>query len=186
MIVGIESDRQPVENDWKLYSDYRKYIWGITNWTFASRPGHPFLRTVLSKVGTRLLELAEKQGKGLGELQVLYTDVIETTGPRVFSEAFLEYMTTAIGVKGYESFSMLEEARVLENTGVLVLPIRAYSLIEADRVDGDGARSLGVENVVRHWSEGGWKADHLIDDREGKKRPEGWEEVVRKEGIDEG
>ena len=80
---------------------------------------------------------------------------------------------------------MLEEAKLVEGTGVLVLPIRAFSLLEADRVDGEGARSLGVENVVRHWSEGGWKGDHLIDDRKDKERPEGWKEVARKEGIDE-
>ena len=137
-------------------------------------------------VGKKLLALAEKQGKELGEMQVLYHDVIETSGPRAFSEAFVAYLRTTLrgDQEGWKQLSMLEEPKMV-GEGVLVLPIRAFSVIEANRVDGEGARSLEFENMVRHWSDGGWKQGHLIDDRVEKGgKPEGWEEVKRVKGID--
>ena len=179
VIVGIESDRHPVENDWKLYSDYRTYIWGLNNWTIAARARHPFFRTIIESVAQNLIQLAKKKGKGLGEIDVLYKDVIDATGPRAFSEAFLVYASRALGRKvEYTEASLLEQPKFVAD--VLVLPIRAMSMLEANRGDGDGARSLGLESVVRHWSQGTWKANHFVVFG---KPPEGWQGVGTVEGV---
>lgn len=61
MIVGIEADRKPVENDVELYYDYREYIWGITNWTFIAKRRYPFMRFVAETVAMNLVKVAEKQ-----------------------------------------------------------------------------------------------------------------------------
>ena len=179
VILGIESDRHPVENDWKLYSNYRTYIWGLNNWTFATKARHPFFRTIIESVARNLIQLAEKKGKALGEMDVLYNEVIDSTGPRAFTEAFLVYASGSLGRKvDHTEATMLEQPKFVAD--VLVLPIRAMSMLEANRVDGDGARSLNLESVVRHWSDGTWKANHFATFG---KPPEGWQGVGTVEGV---
>ena len=91
VIIGIEADRKPVENDVKLYYDYREHIWGITNWTFMSKRRHPFIRFVAEKIAKNLLEVAQEQKRTLSTMELSYKEVIDATGPMVFSEAFLAY-----------------------------------------------------------------------------------------------
>ena len=147
MIIGIENDRHPVENDWKLYSDYRSHIWGINNWTFASKPGHPFLRAIVERVAKNLLALAERKGKGLGEMELAYKEVIDATGPMAFTTAFLEWRSreTENGIN-YNGLTMLEQPVLVGD--VLLLPIRAMSMMEANRADGEGARALAYGEPV--------------------------------------
>ncbi|KAG7001497.1 hypothetical protein G7Y79_00031g066120 [Physcia stellaris] len=160
-IVGIEADRHPVENDIKLYSDYRPHIWSINNWTFASRPRHPFLRLVVESVARNLRNIATAQNRSLAQIEASYKQVIDSTGPAAFSAAFLEYASQVSGrrITG-EDASMLEEPKAFGD--VVVLPIRAMSTAEADRADGDGARSRAWPAVLFHWSVGSWKGSHAV------------------------
>ena len=191
VVVGIESDREPVENDWRLYRDYRARIWGVNNWTIGAAPGHPLMLAVIRAVAANLRRLAESKGKGLGELgDVFYKEVIDSTGPRAFSNAVVGFVAgwnEANGAKEgkgeegvYKQVGMLERSVMIAGD-VLVLPIRAMSVLEADRNDGEGARSLGVESVVRHWSEGTWKADHFVIYGE---KPAGWKGAEVVKGIE--
>ena len=59
-----------------------------------------------------------------------------------------------------EDASMLEEPKAFGD--VVVLPIRAMSTAEADRADGDGARSRAWPAVLFHWSVGSWKGSHAV------------------------
>lgn len=195
VILGIESDREPVENDWRLYRDYRVRIWGFNNWTIAASPRHPLLLAVMRAVAANLRRLAEGKGKGLGELgDVFYKEVIDSTGPRAFTDAVVGFVAgwdeanggakkegKGKGEEGvYKQVGLLEKSKIVAGD-VLVLPIRAMSVLEADRNDGEGVRSLGVESVVRHWSEGTWKADHFVIYGE---KPEGWKGAEVVKGID--
>lgn len=158
-IVGIEADRQPVENDVKLYYDHRKHIWSINNWTFASRRGHSFMRLVAETVARNLQALAKEQGKDLSSIEASYKNVIDTTGPRAFSAAFLEHASRVKGTKIIsEDLRGLEEPMMVGD--LVVLPIRAMSIAEADRADGNGARSKGWPAVLFHHSVGSWKKTH--------------------------
>ncbi|KAG8528665.1 uncharacterized protein KY384_006352 [Bacidia gigantensis] len=178
VVIGVEADRKPVENDWRLYQDYRDWIWGVENWTFGAKARHPLFKAVLENVGKKLQDLLKSPE---GDKAVLYHEVIATTGPRAFSEAFLEYISSTQEKQiSYKEFSMLEQPKLVG--GVLVLPIRAMSVMEADRADGEGARSLGLEPVVRHWSEGSWKGSHIavLGDK-----PDGWKEREEKLSTEE-
>lgn len=159
-IVGIEADRQPVENDVKLYYDHRKHIWGINNWTFMAKRGHPFLRHVAETVARNLRTTAEQQSTGLAGIDVSYKQVIDTTGPRAFTAAFLQYASKATG-KSFTSAdaTMLDKPMMIGD--IVVLPIRAMSMAEADRADGDGARSKSWPAVLFHHSVGSWKKTHF-------------------------
>ena len=172
VILGVESDRPPVENDWKLYNDYSPYIFRLQNWTLAGRRGHPFFKYVAESVARNLIALAKQQGKSLGNMDVDYRAVVSTTGPLAFTKAFFEYADTIsksaskIGWT-YENFTMLEEPRLVGD--IVVLPIRAFSHIEADR-EGNGAHSWNFTNVVHHHSQGSWKGEH--PQQGGEKSPE--------------
>ena len=160
VVLGIESDRKPVENDVKLYYDHREYIWGITNWTLMSKRGHPLLQHVSEVVANNLLEVAREQGRTISTMELSYKEVIDATGPRAFTEAFLTYISKATGrVITYTDATMLEEPKLIDD--ILLLPIRAFSSSEADRSDVEGAHSFGWPSFVYHWSVGSWKKTHF-------------------------
>ena len=161
VVVGIESDRNPVENDVKLYSDYRSRIFAINNWTFMAKRGHPFMRLVAESVAKNLQTIAKEQNRTLSGIELSYKQVIDSTGPGAFTVAFLEYVSNIVGTKiTYSDVTMLEEPKLTGD--VVVLPIRAMSKVEADREDGDGARSKVWPSVLYHWSFGSWKGTHFI------------------------
>jgi mannosyltransferase OCH1-like enzyme len=160
-IVGIEADRKPVENDIKLYSDYRDHIWGINNWAFLAKRGHPFMRLVAETVARNLQAVAKEQDRELSGIELSYKQVIDTTGPGAFSAAFLEYASRITGTAFKPADAMmLEEPKMVGD--IVVLPIRAMSTAEADRPDGDGARSKDWLSVLFHWSVGSWKGTHFV------------------------
>ena len=160
VVVGIEADRKPVKNDVQLYYDHREHIWGITNWTFMAKRGHPFMRFVAERVAMNLLKVAEKQQRSLSTMELSYKEVIDATGPRAFTEAFLAYASRTTGSPvSYEMATMLEEPKLIDD--ILILPIRAMSTAEADRTGFTGAHSSTWPAVIFHWSAGTWKKTHF-------------------------
>lgn len=160
VVIGVENDRLPVENDANLYYDYRKYIWGINNWTFMCKAGHPFMRFVAESVARNLREMARKQYRTLGTMKLSYKEVIDSTGPRAFTDALFAYASRATGKKfTHKDATMLEEPKLIDD--ILILPIRAMSIVEAEREDVEGAHSQNWPAVILHWSVGSWKGDHL-------------------------
>ncbi len=157
-----------MENDWKLYADYSPYIFRLENWTLASRRDHPFFKHVAESVARNLIALAKQQGKSLGDMEVGYRDVVTTTGPIAFTTAFFEYANkTSKSEWTYKDLTMLEEPKLVGD--ILVLPIRAFSQVDADR-EGDGAHSRNFSSMVYHHSQGSWKGEH--PQMGGEKSPE--------------
>lgn len=160
VVLGIEADRKPVKNDVELYYDHREYIWGITNWTFMAKCGHPFMRFVAERVAMNLLKVAEKQQRSLSTMELSYKEVIDATGPRAFTEAFFAYASRTTGSPvSYQTATMLEEPKLIDD--ILLLPIRAMSTAEADRTGVTGAHSSTWPAVIFHWSKGTWKKTHF-------------------------
>lgn len=160
VVVGVENDRLPVDMDKDLYYDYRKYIWGINNWTFMCKAGHPFMRFVAESVARNLLEMARKQYRTLGTMKLSYKEVIDSTGPMAFTDALFAYATRVTGKKfTHKDGTMLEEPKLIDD--ILILPIRAMSTAEAEREGVEGAHSVNWPAVVYHWSVGSWKSSHL-------------------------
>ena len=159
VVIGVENDRLPVQNDADLYYDYRKYIWGINNWTFMCKAGHPFMRFVAESVARNLLEMARKQYRTLGTMKLSYKEVIDSTGPRAFTDALFAYASRVTGKKfTHKDATMLEEPKLIDD--ILILPIRAMSTAEAERDEVEGAHSRDWPAVVFHWSVGSWKGNH--------------------------
>ena len=160
VVLGVENDRFPVENDANLYYDYRKYIWGINNWTIMCKAGHPFMWFVAESVARNLLEMARKQYRTLGTMKLSYKEVIDSTGPRAFTDAFFAYASRVTGKKfTHKDAPMFEEPKLIDD--ILILPIREMSTAEAEREGVEGAHSKDWPAVVFHWSVGSWKSNHL-------------------------
>ena len=160
VVVGVEQDRLPVTNDADLYYDYRKYIWGINNWTIMCKAGHPFMRFAAESVARNLHEMARKQYRTLVTMKLSYKEVIDSTGPMAFTNAFFAYVSRVTGKKfTYKDATMLEEPKLVDD--ILILPIRAMSTAEAERDDTEGAHSPNWPAVVFHWSVGSWKSTHF-------------------------
>lgn len=159
VVVGVENDRPPVDADKDLYYDYRKYIWGINNWTFMCKAGHPFMQFVAESVARNLLEMARKQYRTLGTMKLSYKEVIDSTGPMAFTNALLTYTSRVTGgTFTHKDATMLEEPKLIDD--ILILPIRAMSTAEAEREGVEGAHSTNWPAVIFHWSVGSWKGNH--------------------------
>lgn len=160
VVLGVEQDRLPVTNDADLYYDYRKYIWGINNWAIMCKAGHPFMRFAAESVARNLLEMARKQYRSLATMKLSYKEVIDSTGPRAFTNAFFAYASRVTGKKfTYKDATMLEQPKLVDD--ILILPIRAMSTAEAERDDAEGSHSPNWPAVVFHWSVGSWKSTHF-------------------------
>ena len=160
VVLGVEQDRLPVKNDADLYYDYRKYIWGINNWTIMCKADHPFIRFAAESVARNLLDMARKQYRTLATMKLSYKEVIDSTGPRAFTNAFFAYASRVTGKKfTYKDATMLEQPKLVDD--ILILPIRAMSTAEAERDDAEGAHSPNWPAVVFHWSVGSWKSTHF-------------------------
>lgn len=149
VVIGIGNDRKPVENDVKLYYDHRDQIWGITNWTFMSKRGHPFLQFVAQSVAENLMKSAHKQERNISSMDLSYKEVIVTTGPGAFTDAFFDFASKATkSAITYPNTTMLEEPRLIDD--ILILPIRDFSVSEASRSGVEGARSDSWPTHIYH------------------------------------
>lgn len=159
VVLGIENDRRPLPDDVNKYHDHREHIWGVTSWALMAKPGHPFLQFLAESVAGDLIELAARQNRTLASMKLSYKEVIDTTGPGALTQAFLNYASKATGtVFTSTNATMLEEPMLVDD--ILLLPIRAFSTVEANKVSVDGAHSTSWPAVLYHWGAGTWKKDH--------------------------
>ncbi|RAH70337.1 putative alpha-1,6-mannosyltransferase subunit (Hoc1) [Aspergillus aculeatinus CBS 121060] len=119
----------------------------FVQWTMVAAPGHPIFGAVLGKIVDRTEEYLRRLGQedraGVG---VEPPDVMEWTGPSVWTDAVLEYLGADEG--------MLHTLRDLQETlrirDVVVLPKRGFAITQ-----GEDHRSAGV--LVKHYFSGTWK-----------------------------
>lgn len=124
LVIGIEAD--PDRPDWHDW--YSRRI-QFCQWTIQSKPGHPVLREVVARITKEALERKRK-----GELEkVLDKNVIEFTGPALWTDVIFEYfnddryfdMAHSAGLIDYRNFTGMETPKRVGD--VIVLPITSFS-----------------------------------------------------------
>jgi alpha 1,6-mannosyltransferase len=124
LVIGIEAD--PDRPDWKDW--YSRRI-QFCQWTIQSKPGHPILRQVVAHITDAVLERKRK-----GQLRnVVDKDVIEFTGPAVWTDVIFEYfnddryfdMSHSAGLIDYKNFTGMDTPKRVGD--VIVLPITSFS-----------------------------------------------------------
>lgn len=124
LVIGVEAD--PDREDWHEW--YSRRI-QFCQWTIQSKPGHPVLREVVAHITTETLK--RKRSGGLKHFKTL--DVIEFTGPAVWTDAIMEYfndaryfdLSNSKGAIDWQNFTGMETPKKVGD--VVVLPITSFS-----------------------------------------------------------
>lgn len=166
LVVGIEAD--PDRPDWKEW--YSRRI-QFCQWTIQSKPGHPVLREIVSRITKETL-----RRKRAGLLENMHDkNVIEFTGPAVWTDAVFDYfndpryfdMKASKGLIDWQNFTGMEDTKRVGD--VIVLPITGFS---------PGVGQMGAKEYddpmafVKHDFEGSWKPEELRHIGEEKKEEE--------------
>jgi alpha 1,6-mannosyltransferase len=122
LVVGIEAD--PDRPDWKDW--YSRRI-QFCQWTIQSKPGHPALRDIVTRITKETLKR-----KAEGVFVTKEKSVVEFTGPAVWTDTVFDYMNDRRFFdmsKGdnitYKEFTGMDAPKKVGD--VLVLPITSFS-----------------------------------------------------------
>lgn len=155
LVVGIEAD--PNRTDWREW--YSRRI-QFCQWTIQAKPGHPVLRDVVATITEDTLRM-----KKLGILQRMDKNIMDFTGPGVWTDAIFSYLNNPTYFKmdgkniTWESFTGMETAKKVGD--VVVLPITSFS---------PGVRQMGAKEpddpmaFVKHDFEGMSSAIWTLDE----------------------
>jgi alpha 1,6-mannosyltransferase len=123
MVIGIEAD--PDRPDWHDW--YSRRI-QFCQWTIQSKPGHPILVDVVANITQETLTR-----KKAGKLTKDHRDIIEFTGPALWTDSIFAYfnnpdyfdMSTSKGNITWEHFTGMKAPKKVGD--VIVLPITSFS-----------------------------------------------------------
>ncbi|KAI0850863.1 glycosyltransferase family 32 protein [Daldinia vernicosa] len=152
LVIGIEAD--PDRPDWKDW--YSRRI-QFCQWTIQSKPGHPVLRDVVSRITQETLK-RKREGTFVSKEK----SVVEFTGPAVWTDVIFDYfndpryfdMSNSQGNVSYVNFTGIEKPKKVGD--VVVLPITSFS---------PGVQQMGAKDYddpmafVKHDFEGTWKPE---------------------------
>lgn len=150
MVIGIEAD--PDRPDWKDW--YARRV-QFCQWTIQSKPGHPVLVDVVASI----IEETFKRKKAGTLKGKSHKDIIEFTGPALWTDAIFKYfnnplyfdMNSSKGNISWHNFTGIEQSKQVGD--VIVLPITSFS---------PGVGQMGAKDdddpmaFVKHSFEGTW------------------------------
>ena len=123
LVIGIEAD--PDRPDWKDW--YSRRI-QFCQWTIQAKAGHPVLRDV---VATITEETLRKKKNGPLNAKKMHKDIVEFTGPAVWTDAIFGYLNNPVYFKmdgknvTWEMFTGMETPKKVGD--VVILPITSFS-----------------------------------------------------------
>ncbi|KAI1864657.1 hypothetical protein JX265_008381 [Neoarthrinium moseri] len=152
LVIGIEAD--PDRPDW---ADWYSRRIQFCQWTIQSKPGHPVLRDIVTRITKETLKRKEA-----GLFISKQKSVVEFTGPAVWTDTIFDYfnddrffdMSYSSGNISYANFTGMEMPKKVGD--VIVLPITSFS---------PGVQQMGAKDVddpmafVKHNFEGTWKPE---------------------------
>ena len=155
VVIGIEYDKLKGDRwvDWSLDLQF-------STWTILAKPGHLLFELTVRRVVQRLKDLANKQGKALSRMDVTFREVLDTTGPALFTEVVFEMLSQQTGTNfTWLNVTRLKAPRLVED--ILILPITSFG-------SGQGHSNAGQPDegsaLVQHLFKGSWKNEHPIEE----------------------
>ena len=162
VVVGIEYDRLEGNRwiDWTL--DLQ-----LCTWAIMAKPGHPLLELTVDRVIRGLKRLALKQGKTISGVKPSFNEVLDTTGPALFTHSVFDILSHSTGTNfTWLNITKLTSARLIDD--ILILPINAFG-------SGQSHSNSGSPNddtaLVEHLFKGSWKNDHPMEEKEEDSSP---------------
>ena len=168
LVIGIEYDSLGHDRwlDWSLDLQF-------ATWAILARPGHLAMEVTVDRVIQKLQRLARNQETTISGIKPTFRDVLDSTGPALFTEAVFESLSFATGSNfTWQNVSGLTTARLVSD--VLILPINAFGSGQAHSNSGSPDSDTAL---VQHLFKGSWKVEHPLDgEKEAKERVEKAEE----------
>ncbi|KAL9122957.1 MAG: hypothetical protein Q9187_000482 [Circinaria calcarea] len=156
IVVGIEYDRLEGNRwiDWTLDLQF-------CTWAIMAKPGHPLLEMTVNRVIRGLRKLAFKQGKTISGIKPSFNEVLDTTGPALFTQSIFDILSRSTGTNfTWLNVTKLTSARLVDD--ILILPITAFG-------SGQSHSNSGSPNddtaLVEHLFKGSWKNDHPMEEK---------------------
>lgn len=122
-------------------------------WTMAASKGHPILKNVVREVIIGLHAMAKRNNTTITELNPIDDEVIEVSGPVIWTKVILQYMNKATGTHvDYRNMTGMKEPRTIAD--VMVLPIDGFGTGQTH----SNSNREGADNAyVQHQWKGSWK-----------------------------
>lgn len=142
----------------------------FATWAMMAKPGHLMMEITVDRVLDRLRKLAQKQEKTISGIKPSFREVMDTTGPALFTEAVFEGLSFTTGTKfSHLNVTGLTSAQLVGD--VLILPINAFG---SGQVHSNSGSPDEDSALVQHLFKGSWKADHIFNNvkPEDKSEPE--------------
>ena len=147
-IVGVEYDQLDGE-PWYGMTERIQFC----QWTMAASRGHPIMQKIVKEVVKALHEMALRHNTSIAELKPPDEEVVEVTGPVIWTRAIMEVMSEVTGTTmSYLNITGMREPRLFGD--VLVLPIDGFGTGQPhsnSNTDDTG------DPYVRHMWKGSWK-----------------------------
>ena len=153
LVIGVEYDSlgQGRWVDWTLDLQF-------ATWAMLSKPGHLAMEITVDRVVQRLRKLAQNQGTTVAGIKPSFREVLDTTGPALFTNAVFESLSFTTGTNfTWLNVTGLVSARLVGD--VLILPINAFG---SGQQHSNSGSPEGETALVHHLFKGSWKGDHPI------------------------
>ncbi|PHH91584.1 hypothetical protein CDD83_11120 [Cordyceps sp. RAO-2017] len=149
IVIGVEFDRSPGE---PLY-DFSRNI-SFSQWTIAAAPGHELFGFLLGKVVSKIEAMAKEQNQPFSHLSIRSEDVLQTTGPKIWTNSIFEYLQRYEPGLQDSDLSGLREPRLIGD--VLIYPIDGVAMgVPHSGATNDG--SIPDIALLKHKFLGSWK-----------------------------
>lgn len=148
VVVGVEYDQLDGERGFGMSERLQ-----MCQWTMAASKGHPIMKNVVREVVNGLHTLAKKTNTTIAGLDPIGTEVLEISGPVVWTNVILQYMNETTGTHvDYRNMTGMKEPRTIAD--VMVLPIDGFGSGQPH----SNSNQNGTGNAyVRHQFKGSWK-----------------------------
>ena len=154
LVVGIEFDGRG-ESRW---ADWTRDL-QFASWAMLAKPGHLALEIATNKAMRGIKQLAQQHGTTVADLKPSFGDILDTTGPSMFTDAVLESLSILTGTTfTWQNITGLEAPRLVAD--VLILPINGFGSGQQHSKSGSPE---GEEVLVEHLFKGSWKTDHPLN-----------------------
>ena len=154
VVIGVEYDKLGGARwiDWTLDLQF-------CTWVMLAKPGHPLMQTTVERVIARIRRLAQKQGTTVSGIKTSFHDVLDTTGPGLFTEAVFEGLSYSTGTNfTWHNVTGLLTPKLVGD--ILILPINAFGSGQAHSNSGSPEEDTAL---VEHLFRGSWKSDHPFE-----------------------
>ena len=111
LVVGVEYDKLDGDRwgDWPLDLQF-------CTWAILAKPGHLLMEMTVDRVISRLKALAQEQGTTVSGLRASFDDVLNTTGPALFTEAVIEGLAHTTGTNfTWQNITGMTESKLVED-----------------------------------------------------------------------